>query len=272
MNYIDADKLKAELEQQIKTFSIMHNTAASKEDYESMSRVDCVIARLRSVLAFVNSLQQWKPMNEVFPELKESVDERIRKSLIKSFTNQHSSNFPTVDGFTREQIIAYLEKQKDEAQKQFNLGVQAGREEAMYEMEKEQKPAEWSEDDYNAILIAIDWLQFYRDRFVATEEAKDEITTCVERLESLRPQPKIEWNNEDKKFIKELCDLLASIAKNNYVGRYYAPDLVSKLQSIHPQPHWKPSEEQMRAVFYASERNDKLGSVLWNLYNDLKKL
>lgn len=60
--YIDAGKLIAEIEQQIKNFSIMHNTAASKEDYESMNRVDCVIARLRSVLAFVNSLQQEQPI------------------------------------------------------------------------------------------------------------------------------------------------------------------------------------------------------------------
>ena len=52
-------------------------------------------------------------LESVFPELKESEseDERIRKSLIKSFTNQHPANFPTVDGFTREQILAWLEKQ-----------------------------------------------------------------------------------------------------------------------------------------------------------------
>ena len=52
----------------------------------------------------------------IFPELKESEseDERIRKSLIKSFTNQHPANFPTVDGFTREQILSWLEKQGEE--------------------------------------------------------------------------------------------------------------------------------------------------------------
>ena len=50
-------------------------------------------------------------IENIFPELKESEDERIRKSLIRSFTNQHSINFPTVDGFTREQILTWLEKQ-----------------------------------------------------------------------------------------------------------------------------------------------------------------
>ena len=56
--YIDSEKLITEIEQRIKNFSIMHNTAASKNDYESMSRVDCALAQLRNVLAFVKSLQQ----------------------------------------------------------------------------------------------------------------------------------------------------------------------------------------------------------------------
>lgn len=54
---------------------------------------------------------------------------------------------------------------------------------------------------------------------------------------------KPEWSEEDEKFIKELCNLLASIAKNNYVGRYYAPDLVNKLLSLRPQPKQEWSEE-----------------------------
>jgi hypothetical protein len=69
---------------------------------------------------------------------------------------------------------------------------------------------------------------------------------------------------------------LASIAKNNYVGGYYAPDLVSKLQSLCPHPHWKPSEEQMEELLAAIEYLDIDGhedtTVLNSLYNDLKNL
>jgi len=53
-------------------------------------------------------------LEKLFPELKESEDERIRKALIRNFTNQHSGNFPTADGFTREQILAWLEKQGEQ--------------------------------------------------------------------------------------------------------------------------------------------------------------
>ena len=52
-----------------------------------------------------------KMIEQIFPELKESENEKIRKALIRNLTNQHSSNFPTVDGFTREQILSWLEKQ-----------------------------------------------------------------------------------------------------------------------------------------------------------------
>lgn len=66
-------------------------------------------------------------LGHVFPELCESEDEIIRKALIRNFTNQHSSNFPTVDGFTREQILAWLEKQGkqkpiDKVEPKFKVG------------------------------------------------------------------------------------------------------------------------------------------------------
>lgn len=87
---------------------------------------------------------------KIFPELKESEDERIRKSLIKSYTNQHPANFPTVDGFTREQILAWLEKQGEQidiANKEYWRGYREGKQEIIdkyFDLEKEgkQKPAE----------------------------------------------------------------------------------------------------------------------------------
>lgn len=67
-------------------------------------------------------------------------DERIRKWLIEMVEELRKAN-PTnaKHNGNCSEAIAYLEKQKDEVQRQFNLGMQAGREDAMYEMEKEQK-------------------------------------------------------------------------------------------------------------------------------------
>ena len=48
----------------------------------------------------------------IFPELK-SEDERIRKSIIELFAGMHSSVYP-YKGFTKEQILAWLEKQGEQ--------------------------------------------------------------------------------------------------------------------------------------------------------------
>lgn len=84
---------------------------------EALSRARVFRQRWQGIGA-IDSELALKELKEIFPELKESEDERIRKSLIKSYTNQHPSNFPTVDGFTREQILAWLEKQGE--QKPYN--------------------------------------------------------------------------------------------------------------------------------------------------------
>ena len=50
---------------------------------------------------------------DIFPELKESEDEVIRKAIIEHFAGSHSSMFP-YRGFTKEQILAWLEKQGEQ--------------------------------------------------------------------------------------------------------------------------------------------------------------
>jgi hypothetical protein len=84
---------------------------------------------------------------------------------------------------------------------------------------------------------------FTQTRFAVSEDI-DWLKSLPERFNL---HPKQEWSEEDAKFIKELCNLLASIAKNNYVGRYYAPDLVSKLHSLSPKPkpEWNEEDERL---------------------------
>ena len=161
------------------------------------------------------------------------------------------------------------------------------------------KPAEWSEEDElkrNNLIGLVEEIK--RQPLKRLEDWDGYINFLKSLPERFNLQPKQEWSEEDKKFIKELCNLLASIAKNNYVGGYYAPDLVSKLQSLRLQPityvldeplgydndlnpiyppinHWKPSDEQIRPLEYAIEyfkkkKNDT--TYLESLLNDLNKL
>ena len=107
------------------------------------------------------------PIDEVFPELKESEDERIRKELIGFLTHRAE-----VTGFIDEdkdckRWIAYLEKQK------------------------EQKPAEWSEEDERTLESFLGWLQ----GSMGEKTYSSWLKSLPERF-SLKP--KQEWSEEDK--------------------------------------------------------------------------
>ena len=80
---------------------------------------------------------------------------------------------------------------------------------------------------------------------------------------------KQEWSEEDEKTFNSIFnDFKQDVIPDKEDQEW----LKNRLKSLRPQPHWKPSEEQMKALFAASERNDKLGAILNNLYNGLKKL
>lgn len=109
-------------------------------------------------------------LEDTYPELKESEDERIRRALIKQFS---AISMETWAGIPKIDIIAYLEKQK------------------------EQKPAEWSEEDaamLESIIKDYDylcriWLQDYEKRLGGADcEARIDIRNQITWLKSLRLQ------------------------------------------------------------------------------------
>jgi hypothetical protein len=75
-------------------------------------------------------------LNKLLSE-NESKDEKIRKAICAAICGTVATSILEANGTNLLDALTYLKKQKDEAQKQFNLGVQAGREEVMYEMEIE---------------------------------------------------------------------------------------------------------------------------------------
>ena len=87
---------------------------------------------------------------EIFPELQESEDERMIKSIIKALrSHSNSVNSLSSDGFKMEDVIAWLEKQGEKPQRI----VSAEAKEAMYD-----KPA-WSEEDERMIDNIIDYMK-----------------------------------------------------------------------------------------------------------------
>ena len=81
----------------------------------------------------------------IFPELKEDENDRIRRVIIEHFVGSHSCMFP-YKGFTKEQIIDWLEKQG------------------------EQKPVEWSEYDEHKIKNIIYFLKSAKKHYISDVE------------------------------------------------------------------------------------------------------
>lgn len=89
----------------------------------------------------------------IFPELKEDENDRIRRVIIEHFVNLHSYMFP-YKGFTKEQIIDWLEKQA------------------------EQKPVEWNEYDEHKVKDIIYFLNSAKKHYASTVE----LDACVRWL------------------------------------------------------------------------------------------
>ena len=197
----------------------------------------------------------------------ESEDEKIRKEIINYILYK-------ADGVSEEQEhswIAYLEKQKDiedrwieDRGQCFWNGVEEGK--MLAEKQKEQKP-EWSEEDENARqnLIA----HFEGKVLRLSDEAKKE---AVAWLKSLRPQPKQEWNEEDEEHRQWILECLAD-------GKRKVPEFAEQYQVAFDwlkslRPHWKPTEEQMKALedAFRKDGSDKYRKTINSLYQNLKKL
>ena len=80
---------------------------------------DKAIEKIRTMHRAWSNLESTYPAKDVvteleyyFPELNESEDERIRKSLITTITNMNDSVVSCNYGFKKNKILAWLEKQK----------------------------------------------------------------------------------------------------------------------------------------------------------------
>lgn len=142
-----------------------------------------------------------KPLDEVFPELNESDDERIRKSLVEYFRKFTPENMWD-EMFSFGDVVSYLERQK------------------------EQKPAEWSEEDEDTLGDAITAVDL-----MLTDDYEESHPILFK----------------------------AFLAAKSW--------LKSLPERFNLQPHWKPSEEQMKALNEVANNG-----VLLDLFNDLLKL
>ena len=286
-----------------------------------------------------------------FPELKESEDERIRGAILiyLDWLDGRKDCQPKGD-YTIRDMIAYLEKQKEQKpiEKQNYSGLNdleraihrgflsAGVENVPVTIIKEtakeclaqMKPAEWKPEpeSLEALMYAIEgkWEMIkptsYLSRrledlyeglvntFNVNEVYLEELpkvasTGDIEELKALKhkiyalmdeksaggssEKPNSQWSEEDEtrldSIIANYRELLQDYKACHDVD--YIPytsdtfirnvvDDVDFLKSLRPQPHWKPSKEQMESLYNAVVRCRACSNTvhLPELYEDLKTL
>lgn len=226
------------------------------------------LLRAKAILNGPFGDQCYDAIIQIFPELKEDKDEKMRKWLINYF---EKINGEIVEE-DRKKIIAYLDKQKEQkpirdiisgdaiescmlrylqsaANRKDDIEIiedtKAYKSELIDIIEKEQKPAEWSEEFLRLMGITI---------------SQDGNQVCVLLGENLAEG------------IAGFGDTLAD-AVEEFKKEWRQFDRFRKAT-------WKPSEEQMEALNdavgdYNAEETascEKTADILTSLYNDLQKL
>ena len=195
----------------------------------------------------------------IFPELKESEDEMIRKAIIEHFAGSHSSMFP-YKGFTKEQILAWLEKQNHDGKKwiyedayikERDQLFQDGIDEVLenpqkYGLEKQSKQnLTWSEEDDKRINRIYDFLWKHKRGFSAIiwqiEEDANWLKSIKERVQSKQNEQKSVDKVEPKfkvgDWVVQGCNILRirCVGDKYYcyetVGGYIDDMLVSEIDS-----------------------------------------
>jgi len=173
-----------------------------------------------------------------FPELAESEDERMIKALIEALTVSESIGelkFRLPEP-TRKECITWLEKQKETLHVQETCKENAN----SFTDDEDEKIRRFIQDRLTDRLWNPTW-KFSRDDVLAYLERKKE-------------QKPAEWSEEDEKKIHFLSRLIEFQVKD---GEYCFGEgfrMISKqeaiemLKSLRPQPHWKPSQEEMEAL------------------------
>lgn len=236
---------------------------------------------------------------EMFPELKESEDEKIRKELIGFLRNIPNSNY------TCEEMALWLEKQGtrprynigdiicDKSYTTLNKDAQPNMEivdikNGMYICDKGSFPVS-QQNEYELVSKKIDTK--LNDDSVSNElreasfaHARKEIKnpTCPDNEEfelvytfeegaKWNDTQKSAWSDEDEEMLDEIIDFLENgTVKIQHDLSLYA----SWLKSLRSQNTWKPSDEQIKALNYVVNLMAPRWSIIENdcYYNALKSL
>ena len=209
---------------------------------------------------------------DIFPELAESEDERIRKWLYDYISNCPNNNFAFYGGVGKDAVLNYLEKQKDASK-----AIEAVDRIDKYIDEHlanahDMKDSNPDKKYYRGWDDALGKMAGILQDVYSDEKQKEQ--KPADRFEEAREKYQVEWSEEDERSHKELIHYFESLSDCLATEERHAENRrwLSFLKSL--RPSWKPSEEQMRGLAHAIDLDvyDAQRYKLDTLYYDLKKL
>ena len=214
---------------------------------------------------------------DIFPELAESEDERIRKWLYDYISNCPNNNFAFYGGVGKDAVLNYLEKQKDASK-----AIEAVDRIDKYIDEHlanahDMKDSNPDKKYYRGWDDALGKMAGILQDVYSDEKQKEQ--KPADRFEEAREKYQLEWSEEDEKLLNKVeallddyCDFLEDESSR------FIPEVretISRLKSL--RPSWKPSEEQMKVLYgilvgcRGTWEKDTV-TTMESLYQDLKKL
>lgn len=181
----------------------------------------------------------------IFPELRISEDEKIRKELLDAFKKSNDSLYLVLTPLKRERFIAYLEKQGKEdlpIQQAYEWGYTEGKRIERKHWVEKQKFSE----DYNSIDPQFGkpieqnpaWSE-------AGEDMKEALRTEYEkgRADAFAQMQK-EWSEEDESILQGIGDEILANKHNAKECEWKTYDkFLDWLKAIKDRYSWKPSSE-----------------------------
>lgn len=204
----------------------------------------------------------------IFPELRESEDEKIRKEIIefliwlKEFRN---GGYEPSGKYVIEDMIAWLEKRGDlkllNNEEYQTLPVETldrlyAAEKELEQLKQGKQKHSWNEEDREMLDNCLGLIQ----EIDCTKEEQNWLKSLKDRVQL---QPKQEWGEEDEKMFDKLYEILYIYGYSSHpeidLSSNEAINLIYWLKSIKPN-HWKPSEQNIKDLEWCADLvKDKMG-------------
>ena len=198
----------------------------------------------------------------IFPELRESEDERIRNGLVKLLTVAGEAYVVNSTGIEKSSYLAYLKKQKDHFRDDTKM-VEKQDYSGLNDLERSIHRGFLSAGVEN-VPVAIIKETANECKRIANENAN------------------AEWGEEDERILYNVIAYVGYAAGERGVKDDDFKEANEWLRNLRSHPSWKPSEEQMRCLCEVVDEairkhNESVSGyrparVLKSLYEQLQKL